>query len=160
MTTVVTELPRPRSSRSNSSAASSRAKPVIEPLSLATRTNNIATEGGFTPSSTTAALMLKRAERMKWNAERKQKRQHLDPFQRLQMARNNEQPPGSLRLARRQHSLNNPVKPTTNTQRKYVKTLLFIHLSTILGLSPPSTSQSRPNRVFEWVHTQVAQFDE
>jgi hypothetical protein len=30
----------------------------------------------------------------------------------------------------------------------------------ILGLSPPSTSQSRPNRVFEWVHTQVARFDE
>ncbi len=24
-----------------------------------------------------------------------------------------------------------------------------------LDLSPPSTSQSRPNRVFEWVHTQV-----
>lgn len=29
-----------------------------------------------------------------------------------------------------------------------------------LALSPPSTSQSRPNRVFEWVHTQVARFDE
>ena len=70
------ELSRPRSSRS-SSAASSRAKPVIEPLAMASKTNQIADEWGFTPSSSTAALMLKRAERMKWNVERKHKRDQM-----------------------------------------------------------------------------------
>jgi hypothetical protein len=75
-TTTITELPRPHSSRS-SSAASSHAKPLIEPLSMQSRTNAIANEWGFTPSSTTAALMLKRAEKMKWNAERKHKREHM-----------------------------------------------------------------------------------
>ncbi|CAF3397583.1 unnamed protein product [Rotaria sp. Silwood1] len=142
-TTTITELPRPNSSRS-SSAASSRAKPVIEPLSIQARTNLIANEWGFEPTSSTAALMLKRAERMKWNAERKHKREHLDAYQRLQKARQNEQPPGSLRLARRQPSLTNTTKPIVQTK----------------VLSPPSTGQSRSNRVFEWVHTQVARFDD
>ncbi len=44
---------------------------------MPSRTNAIANEWGFTPSSTTAALMLKRAEKMKWNAERKHKREHM-----------------------------------------------------------------------------------
>lgn len=72
----ITELSQTYSPRS-SSAASSRAKPLVEPLAMPSRTNAIAQEWGFTPSSTTAALMLKRAERMKWNAERKHKREHM-----------------------------------------------------------------------------------
>jgi len=85
----------------------------------------------------------------------------LDAYQRLQMARNNEQPPGSLRLARRKPTLANTTNLIANTKRR-----IDCHLSIdsysfcLLDLSPPSTSQSRPNRVFEWVHTQVAQFDE
>jgi hypothetical protein len=78
-TTTITELPRPYSSRS-SSAASSHAKPVIEPLAIASRTHLITNEWGFTPSSSTAALMLKRAEKMKWGAERKHKREHMGLF--------------------------------------------------------------------------------
>jgi hypothetical protein len=77
--TTLTELPHQYSPRS-SSAASSHAKPVIEPLPMQTRTNAIAAEWGFTPSSTTAALMLRRAEKMKWNAERKHKREHMGLF--------------------------------------------------------------------------------
>jgi hypothetical protein len=50
---------------------------MIEPLVIPSRTNQIADEWGFTPSSSTAALMLKRAERMKWNVERKHKRDHM-----------------------------------------------------------------------------------
>ncbi|CAF2408190.1 unnamed protein product [Rotaria sp. Silwood2] len=143
-TTTITELLRPNSSRS-SSAASSRAKPLIEPLSIQARTDLITNEWGFAPSSSTAALMLKRAEKMKWNAERKHKREHLDAYQRLQKARQNEQPPGSLRLARRQPTLTNTTtKPIVQTKT----------------LSPPSTGQSRSNRVFQWVHTQVARFDD
>ncbi|CAF3598690.1 unnamed protein product [Rotaria sordida] len=142
-TTSITELPRPNSSRS-SSVASSRAKPFIEPLSIEARTQLITNEWGFAPSSSTAALMLKRAERMKWNAERKHKREHLDAYQRLQKARQNEQPPGSLRLARRQASLTNATKPIEQTK----------------PLSPPSTGQSRSNRVYEWVHTEVARIDD
>jgi hypothetical protein len=42
----------------------------------------------------------------------------LDAYQRLQMARNNEQPPGSLRLARRQQQLANNTKPVAKTKRK------------------------------------------
>ncbi|CAF1071718.1 unnamed protein product [Adineta steineri] len=124
---IITELPLQNSPRS-SSAASSRAKPIVEPLDMSSRPQEMTNEWGFTPSSSTAALMLKRAQKMKWNAERRHKRQHMDAYQRLQMARNNEQPPGSLRLAR----------PVT----------------------PPVTVQPRPNRVYEWVHTQVARFDE
>ena len=44
----------------------------------------------------------------------------LDPFQRLQMARHNEQPPGSLRLARRQQQAAHTTKPVANQQRKTV----------------------------------------
>jgi hypothetical protein len=44
------------------------------------RTTLITNEWGFTPSSSTAALMLKRAEKMKWNAERKHKRDHMGLF--------------------------------------------------------------------------------
>ncbi|CAF5084156.1 unnamed protein product, partial [Rotaria sp. Silwood1] len=51
-----------------------------------------------------------------WNAERKHKREHLDAYQRLQKARQNEQPPGSLRLARRQPSLTNTTKPIVQTK--------------------------------------------
>lgn len=72
----ITELSQTYSPRS-SSAASSHAKPLVEPLAMPSRTNAIAQEWGFTPSSTTAALMLKRAERMKWNVERKHKREHM-----------------------------------------------------------------------------------
>ncbi|CAF2837362.1 unnamed protein product [Rotaria sp. Silwood2] len=89
-TTTITELPRQNSSRS-SSVASSRVKPSIEPLSLESRAHLITNEWDFAPSSSTAALMLKRAEKMKWNAERKHKREHLDAYQRLQKARQNEQ---------------------------------------------------------------------
>ncbi|CAF5077518.1 unnamed protein product [Rotaria sp. Silwood1] len=39
----------------------------------------------------------------------------------------------------------------TNTTKPIVQTKV---------LSPPSTGQSRSNRVFEWVHTQVARFDD
>jgi hypothetical protein len=78
-TTSITELPHSNSSRT-SSAASSHAKPIIEPLAMPSRTHMIANEWGFTPSSSTAALMLKRAEKMKWNAERKHKRQHMGLF--------------------------------------------------------------------------------
>ena len=60
-----------------------------------------------------------------------------DAYQRLQMARQNEQPPGSLRLARRQPSLTS-TKSVTST--------------------PPT--QTHSNRVFEWVHTRVARFEE
>ncbi len=85
----------------------------------------------------------------------------LDPYQRLQMARNNEQPPGSLRLARRQQSLAKTTKPIANTKGRHNCRLnTDCSLLVCLALSPPSTSQSRPNRVFEWVHTQVARFDE
>ncbi len=42
----------------------------------------------------------------------------LDAYQRLQMARNNEQPPGSLRLARRQQQLANTTKPIAKTKGK------------------------------------------
>lgn len=42
----------------------------------------------------------------------------LDAFQRLQMARNNEQPPGSLRLARRKQSLHTNTKPAAPVQSK------------------------------------------
>ena len=76
---TMVELPRPSSTHS-SSAASSRAKPLIEPLTMPSRTNLIADEWGLTPTSTTAALMLKRAERMKWNVERKHKREHMGMF--------------------------------------------------------------------------------
>ncbi|UJR33019.1 hypothetical protein I4U23_020479 [Adineta vaga] len=140
----VTELPRPNSGRS-SSAASSRAKPLVEPLDMSTRPHMMTNEWGFTPSSTTAALMLKRAQKMKWNAERRQKRQHMDAYQRLQMARNNEQPPGSLRLARRNHSLTNTTKPLAQTQTVN---------------NPPVVAPPRANRVYEWVHTQVARIDD
>ncbi|CAF2069953.1 unnamed protein product [Rotaria magnacalcarata] len=142
-TTMITELPHPNSSRS-SSAASSRAKPIVEPLSIQARTNLITDEWGFSPSSSTAALMLKRAEKMKWNSERKHKREHMDAYQRLQIARQSELPPGSLRLARRQQALVHATKSIAHTKT----------------LSPPATSQSRGNRVFEWVHTQVARFDD
>lgn len=129
-TTTAVDFTRPNSSHS-SSVASSRAKPLVEPLVMPSRTNQIADEWGFTPSSSTAALMLKRAERMKWNVERKHKREHMgecfhsamtihaapltlhrtDAYQRLQMARQHEQPPGSLRLARR-HPASMPAKKT------------------------------------------------
>lgn len=78
-TNSITELVLPNSSRT-SSVASSRAKPIIEPFAMPSRVDVIANEWGFTPSSSTAALMLKRAEKMKWNAERKQKRQHMGMF--------------------------------------------------------------------------------
>jgi hypothetical protein len=42
----------------------------------------------------------------------------LDAYQRLQMARNNEQPPGSLRLARRQASMAHTTKPIANIKRR------------------------------------------
>jgi hypothetical protein len=115
--------------------ASSRAKPLIEPLTMPSRTHLIANEWGLTPSSSTAALMLKRAEKMKWNVERKHKREQmgeqllsisfdltyhcmyvcmyvcmLDALQRLEVARQNEQTPGSLRLAKRQSMI-----PTTKS---------------------------------------------
>ncbi len=83
----------------------------------------------------------------------------LDAYQRLQMARKNEQPPGSLRLARRQQSLTNTTKPIANTKGRD-ECSLTIDSYNFLAFSPPSTSQSRPNRVFEWVHTQVARIDE
>ena len=76
---MVTELPRPNSSRA-SSAASSRAKPIVEPLDMSTQPQLMTNEWGFTPSSSTAALMLKRAQKMKWNAERRHKRQHMGLF--------------------------------------------------------------------------------
>ena len=78
--------------------------------------------------------MLKRAQKMKWNAERRHQRQNMgsltfrfdlvfltffflpDAFQRLQMARNNEQPPGSLRLARRKQSVTHAAKPVAHAQ--------------------------------------------
>lgn len=72
----ITESSQIYSPRS-SSAASSHAKPLVEPIEIPSRTNAIAQEWGFTPSSTTAALMLKRAEKMKWNSERKHKREHM-----------------------------------------------------------------------------------
>ena len=77
----ITELSQQYSPRT-SSAASSHAKPMIEPLTMGARTNAITQEWGFTPSSTTAALMLKRAEKMKWNSERKHKREHMGLFLR------------------------------------------------------------------------------
>ena len=77
--TTVIDLPLPISTRS-SSAVSSRAKPIIEPLVMPSRIDLITNEWGFTPSSSTAALMLKRAERMKWNSERKHKREQMDLF--------------------------------------------------------------------------------
>ncbi|CAF1252401.1 unnamed protein product [Rotaria magnacalcarata] len=158
-TTMITELPHPNSSRS-SSAASSRAKPIVEPLSIQARTNLITDEWGFSPSSSTAALMLKRAEKMKWNSERKHKREHMDAYQRLQIARQSELPPGSLRLARRQQALVHATKSIAHTKSiNYFKLLCMIFPS-LLALSPPATSQSRGNRVFEWVHTQVARFDD
>ncbi|CAF1250746.1 unnamed protein product [Adineta ricciae] len=139
----ISELSRPNSGRA-SSAASSRAKPIVEPLDMSARPVMMTNEWGFTPSSTTAALMLKRAQKMKWNAERRQKRQHMDAFQRLQMARNNEQPPGTLRLARRKPSVANTTKPLAHTQT----------------VNPPVVTQPRANRVYEWVHTQVARIDD
>ncbi|CAF0912178.1 unnamed protein product [Adineta ricciae] len=139
----ITELSRPNSGRA-SSTASSRAKPIVEPLDMSARPIMMTNEWGFTPSSTTAALMLKRAQKMKWNAERRQKRQHMDAFQRLQMARNNEQPPGTLRLARRKPSVTNTTKPLAHTQTA----------------NPPVVTQPRANRVYEWVHTQVARIDD
>lgn len=78
------------------------------------------------------------------------------------MARNNEQPPGSLRLTRRQQqALVPPAKPVANTKRSNDYCLSIDHvIDYSLDFSPPSTAQSRPGRVFEWVHTQVARFDE
>ena len=75
----LTELSRPNSGRA-SSAASSRAKPIVDPLDMSARPIMMTNEWGFTPSSTTAALMLKRAQKMKWNAERRHKRQHMGWF--------------------------------------------------------------------------------
>ena len=47
----------------------------------------------------------------------------LDAYQRLQMARNNEQPPGSLRLARRQHQ--QPVVPSTKAMATTKRTIEY-----------------------------------
>lgn len=50
---------------------------MIEPIPIQNRTHFITDEWGFAPTSSTAALMLKRAEKMKWNSERKHKREHM-----------------------------------------------------------------------------------
>ena len=44
---------------------------------MPSKTEQITNEWGLTPTSTTAALMLKRAEKMKWNAERRHKREQM-----------------------------------------------------------------------------------
>ncbi|XP_076450301.1 uncharacterized protein LOC143286571 isoform X2 [Babylonia areolata] len=108
----------------------------------------LAEEWGF-KDTRTAELMMQRANKMKYNAERRRKLSKLDPQQRLRLFRKLEEakgvrtvrPPPPRVLPRKEYF---QAREEEAMQRDYEKQLEY---------------KTKAGRTFEWLHTQVGQYE-
>ncbi|XP_012942132.1 leucine-rich repeat and IQ domain-containing protein 1 [Aplysia californica] len=134
--------PLPAPSPSPSSVAS--AAETLGGGSIRSKKDELSDEWGF-KDSRTAELMMARAKKMKYNAERKRKLSKLDPKQRLQLFRRLEEsgkihpvrPPPAKVLPRKEYFQ----AREEEVQRQELERRVEEH--------------ARVNRTFEWLHTQV-----
>nr|KAG5699220.1 hypothetical protein BaRGS_012741 [Batillaria attramentaria] len=135
---------QPRPPSSVTSGEDSQAAPT----GRSRREERIAEEWGF-KDSRTAELMMQRAKKMKYNAERRKKLSKLDPHQRLKLFRKIEEvtrinavrPPPARVLPRKEYFQAREEEAQQKEMEKQME------------------MRTKAGRTFEWIHTQVGDYD-
>ena len=115
---------------------------------MSKKEEKLSEEWGF-KNEQTAHLMLQRAKKMKYNAERRKKLRKLDPTQKLALFRRLEEGAGVRSVK--------PINRNTLPRTEYFQAQQ--HAFEHKELEKRIEAGTKKDRTFEWLHTQVGEYD-